>query len=75
MPQRATLNTDWHGVPAGTALIVHDISPDIQGTQIAKVEREDGADLPGPFDKGPRGWIAAEFLTLGENLAETERGN
>jgi len=60
----ATLNTEFHGTPAGTKLIVVDQYVDCQDNEILIVERADGLDLPalgGPYFRTN---IAARFVTV-----------
>lgn len=62
---RAVFNTDWHGVPAGTKVTVYSVSPDCQGTPIAKVEPELRGDLlPGPNGPQRIAYVASKFLTV-----------
>lgn len=44
------LNTDWHGVPAGTALTIIERVVQVNGGNCFRVSRADGLDLPGPFE-------------------------
>jgi hypothetical protein len=60
----ATLNTEWHGVPAGTRLILHTTYRDVQENEIAVVSRTDGEELPGPWGPGYRTNVAIEFIDI-----------
>lgn len=70
--QKAILNTAWHGVPAGTVVVVVGQYTDIQGNDILVVEREDGQLLPGPWGEDARANIAADFLELVATVPATK---
>lgn len=62
--RKAILNQDWHGVPAGTKLIIIGNYVNVQDSEILIVEREDGELLPTPWDMHKTTDIAPEFLDI-----------
>lgn len=62
---RGFLNTDWHGVPEGTELMVTREFRDIQGDKLFTCLRKDGEDLPQPGGAtAPLADIAAAYVNL-----------
>ncbi len=60
----ATLNTEWHGVAAGTQVKIIDRVKFMQTQDCVVVERVDGEGFPTPYGySDKRAIIAVEYVT------------